>query len=64
MLTSFLMWFPSCALFVAVAYITELAWGAEDKQIVRGLRVRFFQVQRRERRVLMQEDGKPLLYLD
>jgi hypothetical protein len=30
MFTAFLMWFPPCAMFVAVAWVTELAWRAED----------------------------------
>jgi len=30
MFTDFLMWFPPCAMFVAVAWVTELAWRAED----------------------------------
>jgi|HubBroStandDraft_2_1064218.scaffolds.fasta_scaffold358972_2 hypothetical protein len=26
MIQAFLMWFPPCALFIAVVYITECAW--------------------------------------
>jgi|HubBroStandDraft_5_1064220.scaffolds.fasta_scaffold559640_2 hypothetical protein len=60
-LTCFLMWFPACALFVAIAYRTEMAWLAED----RLLRRRLAGVGTlRGRPVLRQEDGAPLMFLD
>lgn len=34
-LNTFLMWFPPCALFVAVAYVTEMAWSYEDHMLTR-----------------------------
>lgn len=53
MLDFFLMWFPISALFVAVAWITELAWKAKDQKL-----------QPKQRRIIFQEDGKPLMYED
>jgi hypothetical protein len=53
-LQTLLMWFPACALFVAVAYVTECSWRAKDSR----------QGTFKGRRVLLQEDGAPLCYLD
>jgi hypothetical protein len=53
-LQTFLMLFPACALFVAVAYVTELAWREEKRAVSAKVR----------RRMIYQEDGKPLCYED
>lgn len=50
-LDTLLMWFPPCALFIAVAWVTECAWRAERRD-------RFGKM----RRVILQEDGKPLCF--
>ena len=50
-LQTFLMLFPACALFVAVAYITELAWREETRAVFA-----------KARRLIYQEDGKPLCW--
>lgn len=51
---TFLMWFPPCAMFVALAWVTEFAW-REEKQ-----KDRFGKM----RRVIYQEDGAPLCFED
>jgi hypothetical protein len=33
MIETFLMWFPPCALFATVAYVTEFSWSAEDRAV-------------------------------
>jgi hypothetical protein len=30
MFETFMMWFPPCALFVTVAYVTEFSWSEQD----------------------------------
>ena len=48
MLDTFLQFFPACALFVAVAFVTCHSWMQKDARIVRGLRLRLWQAQLRE----------------
>jgi hypothetical protein len=59
MIQAFLMWFPPCALFIAVVYITECAWMDEDHWIRRGLLLRLTRPIRdrfgKSRRVIVQE---------
>lgn len=64
MIDTFLMLFPACALFVAVAVIVEREWQAEDNWIKRGLFARFHQAQVNEqRRRAQMADDRPLAYL-
>lgn len=56
-LETLLMWFPPCALFVAVAYVTESAWSWQDRSIKRFLADRL-------RNVYRDEHGNPLMYQD
>jgi len=64
MVDTFLMLFPACALFVAVAVITERVWRREDNRIKRGLFARFYQAQVNEqRRRSGMADERPLAYL-
>lgn len=63
MVDAFLMLFPACAMFVAVAVITERAWRDEDEWIKRGLFARLFQAQVREQQ-LRAPDWRPLAYLE
>lgn len=57
-LNTFLQFFPACALFVAVAFVTVHSWMQEDALIVRGLRLRLYQAQVREQseRITFQDD--------
>jgi hypothetical protein len=56
-LDCFLMWFPPCAMFVAVAWVTESAWRWQDTRIKKFFRDRF-------RRVIRDEHGNPVMYGD
>ncbi len=62
-LQDLLMWFPPCALCVAVAWITERAWLAEDEQIKRGLFRRFLRAQIREKQNRVPADTRPQAYM-
>jgi hypothetical protein len=54
MIETLLMWFPACALFVTLAYVTEFAWRAEQRKERR----RFTEPMRR----VIEPDTRPLMY--
>ena len=37
MISTLLMWFPPCAMFIAVAWVTEMAWRQEEQTTKRKL---------------------------
>lgn len=51
-LQMFLMWFPPCAMFVALAWVTEFAW-REEKRAVSASIIRR----------IVEPDTRPLQYM-
>jgi len=62
MIAAFLTWFPPCALFVTVAYVTEFSWKQETEAMRRKFVRRMLGDEKRA--VVLQEDGSPLMYVE